>query len=93
MTAEDALRAYEEIQPTLQGKVAQVMYDLAEALKEALPKWRVREVGVTGASAQAIRQRGSDIAATGLESQAAAQQWIADHDPAAHRMLRVERMS
>ena len=82
--AHAALAAAEALQPTLQGTHAKVNFDLMAALREALPKYTVLE---------AIKDAGSRVAAKDLPTFAAAQQWIADNDPAARRIfeIRVQR--
>ena len=82
--ARAALAAAAELQPTLQGTHALVNFDLMEALKAFMPTYRMIE---TYAEGDRIRQV---TVAKGLESRAAAQQWIADADPAARRTFHIE---
>lgn len=57
---------------------------LAAALEAFLPTYRVLETYPEG---DRMRQR---VCVTGLESREAAQQWIADTDPAARRVFHIE---
>ena len=82
--ARAALAAAEKLQPTLQGTHALVNYDLMQALKAFMPTYRILE---TSSPKGRIVQL---VVAKGLESREAAQQWIADNDPAARRMFHIE---
>lgn len=79
--ARAALAAGKNLQPTLQGTQALVNFDLMAALQAFMPTYRIVETAAG---------RETKVVVDNLPDLPAAQQWIADNDPAARRVLHIE---